>query len=206
MKYDMPPEFKPFMASVKRQCKTYGIELMLSPSRDVVLTDDLSQNCHGYFCDRDKALVVACGRPFKEWSRILVHEFCHMEQWKTDNRWDKWTDACLKTWDWIGGDAMMNKTQLTKVLDGMVELEKDCEMRAVEKIKKWGLPISISDYIKRANVYLYSYYMLPQIKRFPTGVHSDPVLIEMAPNKFKKSYRKVPKDMADYIVKNYAKK
>ena len=40
MKYDIPTEFKPFMTSVKRQCKTYGIELVLSPSRNVVLTDD----------------------------------------------------------------------------------------------------------------------------------------------------------------------
>lgn len=80
MKYEIPEEFKPFMASVKRQCKAYGIELILSPSKTVVLTDDFSQDCSGYFCDRDKALVVACGKPFNEWIEILIHEFCHMEQ------------------------------------------------------------------------------------------------------------------------------
>ena len=125
MKYDIPTEFKPFMASVKRQCKTYGIELVLSPSRTVVLTDDYTQDCSGYFCDRDKALVVACGKPFLDWFEILVHEFSHMEQWKTDPRWDKWTDSCGKTWDWLGGDIIMNNTQVRNVLDNMVELEKD---------------------------------------------------------------------------------
>lgn len=206
MKYEIPPEYKPFIASVKRQCKTYGIELVLAPSRDVVLTDDFSQDCSGYFCDRDKALVVACGKPFKDWFEILVHEFCHMEQWKTDNRWERWTDACGKTWEWMAGDIIMNKTQLRNVLDEMVELEKDCEMRAVEKIRKWGLPISVQKYVQKANVYLYSYHMLPEIKRFPTGVHSDKKLVEMAPKTFKKSYRKVPDEMAKYMLAKYTTK
>jgi hypothetical protein len=206
MKYDIPQEYKPFIASVKRQCKTYGIELMLSPSRTVVLTDDYLQDCSGYFCDTDKALVVACGKPFKEWFEILIHEFCHLEQWKTDPRWKKWTTACGKTWEWMAGDNIMNKTQLRNVLDDMVELEKDCEMRAVEKIRKWGLPVNITQYIKKANVYLYSYHMLPEIKKFPTGVHTDINLIEMAPKTFKKSYRKVPDDMANYIIAKYNNK
>jgi hypothetical protein len=206
MKYDIPEEYKPFMKSVKRQCKTYGIELVLSPSRNVVLTDDFTQDCSGYFCDRDKAIVVACGRPFKEWFEILIHEFCHMEQWKDDERWDKWTTACGKTWEWIAKDIMLNKSQFLKVLDDMVELEKDCEMRAVEKIKQWNLPINISMYTRKANVYLYSYYMLPAIKKFPTGVHSDQILVEMAPKVFKKSYRKVPEEIANYMITKYANK
>lgn len=206
MKYEVPQEYKPFMAAVKRQCKTYGVELMLSPSKDVVLTDDFSQNCSGYFCDTDKALVVACGKPFKEWFEILVHEFCHMEQWKSDPRWKEWTGACGKTWEWMAGDIIMNKTQLRNLLDKMVELERDCEIRSVEKIKKWGLPINITQYIKKANVYLYSYHMLPIIKRFPTGVHSDSILVDMAPSKFKKSYRNVPDDMSEYIIRMYKNK
>lgn len=206
MKYEIPEEFKPFMASVKRQCKAYGIELILSPSKTVVLTDDFSQDCSGYFCDRDKALVVACGKPFNEWIEILIHEFCHMEQWKNDERWNKWGEACGKTWDWVSGDIMLNKTQLANIMDDMVELEKDCEMRAVEKIKKWGLPINLTKYVKKANVYLYSYHMMPILKRFPTGIYTDKVLIEMSPKGFKKSYRKVPEDMANHMVKNYAKK
>jgi hypothetical protein len=203
MKYEIPEEFKPFIASVKRQCKTYGIELVLSPSRNVVLTDDFSQDCSGYFCDRDKALVVACGKPFQEWVEILIHEFCHMEQWKNDDRWNKWTDACEKCWSWLSGESIMNKTQLMNVLDVMVELERDCEIRAVEKIKKWNLPISVQKYVQKANIYLYSYYILPEIKKFPTGVHSDPELTKMSPSTFKKSYRKVPEEIRDYIIEFY---
>lgn len=206
MKYDIPSEYKPFIASVKRQCKIYGIELMLSPSRTVVLTDDYAQDCSGYFCDRDKVLAVACGKPFKDWIEILVHEFCHMEQWKTDPRWKGWTDACGKTWEWMAGDIIMNKTQLSNLLDNMVELERDCEIRAVEKIKKWGLPISVQKYVQKANIYLYSYHMLPVIKRFPTGIYTDTTLLDMSPKGFKKSYRKVPDEMAKYMTEKYMPK
>lgn len=206
MKYNIPEEFKPFVDSVKRQCKRYGIELVLAPSKSVVLTDDFLQDCHGYFCDTDKALVVACGRPFNEWVEILVHEFCHMEQWKSDPRWEKWIDSTSKTWDWLAGDVMMNNTQVWNMLDNMIELEKDCEMRSIAKIKQWGLPINKTRYVKKANIYLYSYSMLPKIKKFPTGVHSDPVLIEMSPKRFRKSYKDVPKEMADYIIEKYTNK
>jgi hypothetical protein len=206
MKYEIPTEFKPFMASVKRQCKTYGIELVLSPSKNVVLTDDYTQDCSGYFCDTNKALVVACGKPFEEWVEILIHEFSHMEQWKTDDRWDKWGIACGKTWEWLAGDIIMNKKQLLAVLNDMVELEKDCEMRSVEKIREWGLPVQIKQYVQKANIYLYSYYMLPEIKRFPTGVHSDNKLMKLAPTVFKKSYQKVPDDIRNYILTNFSKK
>jgi len=200
MKYDIPDEFKPFVSSVKRQCKAYGVELVLSPSRTVVLTDDFHQDCHGYFDDTAKTLVVACGRPFNEWIEILVHEFCHMEQWKSDERWEKWTDACDTTWTWMAGDRMLNKTQLNKTIDSMVELEKDCEMRAVEKIRKWGLPIPISNYIKKANIYLYSYHMLPELKKFPTGVYDDKILRGYSSDRFRKSYKNVPEKIKTRMI------
>tara|TARA_B110000503_G_C7058969_1_gene375779 strand:+ start:393 stop:1013 length:621 start_codon:yes stop_codon:yes gene_type:complete len=203
MRYDIPHEFKPFLTSVKRQCKSYGIDLVLSPSRNVVLTDDLSQDCSGYFCDRDKELVVACGRPFKDWFEVLIHEFSHMEQWKSDDRWDGWTNSCGKTWEWMSGNTIMNKIQINGVLDNMVELEKDCEMRAVEKIRQWNLPIPIGRYIQKANIYLYSYYLLPRIKKFPTGIYTDNTLVDLASKKFKKSYREVPEDIKGYILNKF---
>jgi hypothetical protein len=206
MRYNIPEEYKPFITSVKRQCKKYGIELILSPSKRVVLTDDYLQECSGYFCDTDKALVVACGKPFEEWVEILIHEFSHMEQWKSDERWNDWNDNTGKTWDWLAGNIMLNKTQVLNMLDSMVELEKDCEIRAIEKIKKWNLPVNLTRYVKKANVYLYSYHMMPILKRFPTGIYTDKTLIEMAPKGFKKTYRNVPKDMSEYIILNYSKK
>jgi hypothetical protein len=206
MKYDIPKEFKPFVNSVKRQCRDYKVDLVLSPSRKVVVTDDFETECGGYFDGDNRDLVVACGKPFEKWVEILVHESSHMDQWKSDDRWDKWGVSCSSMWAWLSGEKIMNRTQVSKMLDDMIELEKDCEMRAVEKIKKWGLPINVGKYIQRANIYLYSYGMMHKLKKFPTDIYSDNKLVAMASSTFKKNYKKVPEDIAEHMVRFYSQK
>jgi hypothetical protein len=206
MHYDIPEAFKPFIRSVKRQCKLYKVELVLSPSKLVVLTDDFKEECAGYFEDTEKALVVACGRPIEEWMQLLVHEYCHMEQWKSDERWAEWMVACGKLWGWMAGETMLNKKQLSAVIDTMIELEKDCEVRAIDMIQKWKLPIDKEGYIQRANIYLYSYAVIDKLKMFPTNCYTDPLLLRYVPTTFMKSYRKLPKGFEEYMLTKYSKK
>jgi hypothetical protein len=203
MKYEIPDEFKQFVAHVRRRCTNTGIELVLSPSRNVVITDSFSTDCSGYFDDVNKTLVVACGKPFNEWIEILVHEYSHMQQWLTDDRWSYWTDCCLDLWSWLDKEKVMNSTQLNKVLDGMIDLERDCELRALDNISKWNLPINKSRYKRKANLYLYSYRMLPIIKKFPTGLYDNKELIDMCPTRIKKNYNIIPDNVRELIIKIY---
>lgn len=203
MKYDVPHEFKQFVAHVKRRCTVNGIELMMSPSRNVVLTDSFSADCSGYFDEVNKVLVVACGKPFKEWIEIMVHEYSHMQQWLTDERWGHWTDCCLDLWDWLDGDNDLDEVQIRKVIDGMIELERDCEIRALENIRKWGLPINKTRYAKKANLYLYSYRVLPIIRKFPTGLYDNAELINMCPPRVLKRHDTVPDRVKELIIKTY---
>lgn len=204
MKYDIPDDFKKFVAHVKRRCRANKIELVLSPSRNVVITDSFSTDCSGYFDDVDKTLVVACGKPFSDWIEILVHEYSHMEQWLYDDRWEYWGECCQKLWEWIDGELMMNTVQLTKVLDGMIELERDCEVRSLANIDKFNLKINKSSYSKKANLYLYSYRIMPILKKFPTGIYENKSLVNMCPNKIKKNYKSVPDDIANEIIRLYS--
>jgi len=204
MKYEIPPEFKQFVANVRRRCSANRIELVLSPSRNVVITDSFSTDCSGYFDDVNRTLVVACGKPFEEWIEILVHEYSHMQQWLGDERWSHWTDCCLDLWSWLDGDKVMNTQQLTKVIDGMIELERDCEVRALENIRYWKLPINKARYGRKANLYLYSYKAMPIMKKFPTGLYDNVDLIKMCPTRIKKNYNTIPQDVLDLIVKTYA--
>jgi hypothetical protein len=204
MKYDIPDDFKKFVAHVKRKCKANKIELVLSPSRNVVITDTFSTDCSGYFDDVDRTLVVACGKPFSDWIEILVHEYSHMEQWLTDDRWEYWGECCQKLWEWIDGDLMMNNAQLGKVLDGMIELERDCEIRSLNNIKKFGLKINKSSYARKANLYLYSYRIMPKLKKFPSGIYENKSIVNMCPSKIKKDYTQVPKEIYDEIVRIYS--
>jgi hypothetical protein len=203
MKYDIPEEYKQFVAYVKRRCKIKGIELMLSPSRNVVITDSFSTDCSGYFDDVNKVLVVACGRPFNEWIEILIHEYSHMQQWTSDDRWTHWTDCCLDLWAWLDKEKTMNGTQLGKVLDGMVDLERDCELRAIENIKKWKLPINKAQYQRKANLYLYSYRLMAQLKKFPSGIYDNKEIVAMCPSRIVGNKSSVPDNIAKAILNKY---
>jgi len=204
MKYEIPDDFKKFVAHVKRRCKAHKIELVLSPSRNVVITDSFSTDCSGYFDDVDKTLVVACGKPFHDWVEILVHEYSHMEQWLTDDRWDYWGECCQKLWEWLDGDLRMNTVQLVKVLDGMIELERDCELRSIANINKFGLKINKAAYSRKANLYLYSYRIMPKLKKFPSGIYENKSLVNMCPSRIKKNYKEIPKEIADEIIRLYS--
>lgn len=205
MKYDIPNEFKQFVAHVKRKCKANGVELVLSPSKNVVITDTFSTDCSGYFDEVDKTLVVACGKPFEQWIEILIHEYSHMEQWLTDERYEKWGNGCLQLWDWLDKSLMLNNLQLNKVLDSMIELEGDCERRSLENIRKWKLPINKANYSRKANLYLYSYRMMPIIKKFPTGIYDHKELVKMCPNRLLKRVKEVPKPIQDEIIRLFLK-
>lgn len=204
MKYDIPHDFKPFVAYVKRMCKVKGIELMLSPSKTVVVTDTFSTDCSGYFDEQDKVLAVACGKPFEQWIEILVHEFAHMQQWLHDERWEYWTQCCLDLWMWLDKEKIMNNSQLKSVIDGMIDLERDCEIRALGLINKWKLPINKSAYKRKANLYLYSYRMMPMLKKFPTGIYTNESLVSMCPSRMLKKYDKVPDIISDTIIRIYS--
>jgi len=203
MKYDIPQEFKPFVAFVKRMCKLHKVELMLSPSRTVVITDTFSTDCSGYFDDVDKVLAVACGKPFEQWIEILVHEYSHMEQWLHDDRWGRWTDSCGELWSWLDKEKIMNNSQLKSVLDGMIELERDCEVRALNTIAKWNLPVNKARYKRKANLYLYSYRLMPKLRKFPTGIYDNEHIVSMCPSRMLKKYDKVPENIEKAILDRY---
>jgi hypothetical protein len=203
MKYEIPQEFKPFVAYVRRMCKTHKVELMMSPSKTVVLTDNFSADCSGYFDDVDKVMAVACGKPFKDWIEILVHEFSHMQQWLDDDRWEHWTDCCGELWSWLDKEKIMNNSQLKYVIDGMIELERDCEVRALDNITKWKLPINKSEYKRKANLYLYSYRMMPILRKFPSGIYDNKTLVSMCPPRMLKKYNKIPEHIEKAILDRY---
>lgn len=102
----------------------------------------------GGWCDGDEIAIAGRSALFEE---TFVHEFAHMMQaiekspiWKKE----------FKFWDDLEKD---NVTSLSwpRVLE-IIELERDCEKRAIALSKKWDL-FDNKIYAQRANVYLYFY-------------------------------------------------
>ena len=86
----------------------------------------------------------------------------------------------------------------------MIDLERDCEIRALGLIDKWKLPINKSAYKRKANLYLYSYRMMPILKKFPTGIYTNESLVSMCPPRMLKKYDKVPDIISDTIIRIYS--
>jgi hypothetical protein len=193
--FQIPDEYKPFVKSVKRKCKYHKINFMLCPAKWVIFTEDFKEECSGYFDDKYKSLVVSCGKPVSDWMPVFIHESSHLDQWVHDKRWKSWEQMCIDFWEYMAGNKMLNKAQVNKLVDVMIELELDCEIRSVEKIKKWALPLNIAEYIKKANIYVYSYRIMVDYKKFPTGVYYDPKVLDAAPDKFQKDYSVVPEQL-----------
>jgi hypothetical protein len=47
---------------------------------------------------------------------------------------------------------------------------------------------------------------MDKLKKFPTDIYRDQVLINMAPTTFQKSYKRVPEKIAKHMIQFYSKK
>jgi hypothetical protein len=145
-----------FVDHVRKHLKEYGMTLIFGRGSSVNL--GTGGRTFGYFDDFEK--VIRVGRQHKEWLDTLVHEYCHFLQW---------LDASTQTWQvdsracWIVDDYLFeNKKnpELAWAFSRVRDYERDCEIRSVKMIRKWKLPISEKTYIRNANLYVYSYYIM----------------------------------------------
>ena len=68
---------------------------------------------------------------------ILIHEYCHFLQWKTDrNFWDNSCEYYDVLFDWIANPTMeVDENTLQKSLETILSIEHDCETRVLKLIK-----------------------------------------------------------------------
>jgi hypothetical protein len=170
-----------FIDDLIKLCKENSIKLELSDTEKVTAKDNLK--CNGYF-DGEK-LVVATKNPLNLWLRILVHESCHVDQSIEDKKWyNDCNDHISKIDKWLKNSKkdFEDKEKSYKIV---AELELDCERRAINKIKKYKLPIDINEYIKEANEYILGYMKSRKTGKWDDGTKTlDKKLRESMPNKF----------------------
>lgn len=147
-----------FIISLKRKANKLGVTLELTNETDVYISEHIK--CAGYFqskCGKDpNLLVTATKMPIERWLSTLVHESCHMDQWsekiKLWKEHDKLNDNIVDEW-------LEGKNHSIKKVEAAIkitrDLELDCEQRAVNKIKRFNLPINTAEYIQKANVYIF---------------------------------------------------
>lgn len=174
-----------FIKHVDRACKRKGFELELLNTVFVDVGDNAPSA--GYFSEDEKKIVV-CVKT-KKFIDILAHEFGHFNQYIEDEQWyDYHSKSYEKVFEWLEGKRVRN---IGFHLGNCLELELDCEKRAVEIIKKFNLNINIQDYIQRANAYVYFWRYLEHTRRwcnpYNTPSNNDEIARTM-PTRFLKEY------------------
>lgn len=108
------------------------------------------------------SVTISKKRSIEKWFGTFVHETCHIDQYNERPSWFK--NKCkhiFKFNEWHEGkDVILDWLTIKNI----VELEVDCERRAIEKILSEGLPIDIKKYSQEANYYISRY-----VKTFDTG-------------------------------------
>jgi hypothetical protein len=95
---------------------------------------------------------------------------------------------------WTNGKRLTKK-KVQAYIKGVLAVELDCEKRAVENIKKFGLPCDIDDYIQKANAYVYFYqFVLKRRKWYSPGKapYEIPEVYSKMPTKFLNRYDRMP--------------
>lgn len=193
-----------FLDLIKKECDEAGVKYFFPEEKNVPYPGNPDMKVSGYFDDiPEPVLACAIGKPESEWYEILVHESCHMEQWKEKS--EMWINCrrdgidCDKGMDdWLGGKDF-HEDEYTYYIRTMQDVEIDCEKRSVEKIKRLGLPIDVKGYIKRANSYLFFYSVLLQTRKWSDiPPYNVPEIVELMPDFFSSNiedYYEVPEKL-----------
>ena len=139
-----------FLDQVKKQCDNYNVILHLENSQGIEFKNT-GIMCNGYFVDSPHPkLGVATNKDIKDWFLVLLHEYCHMEQWLekspywTNNKMEKGEASDLID-SWMNNEIEIASKQLEELFNIVILLEADCEARAIQNINNFQLDIRQKD-------------------------------------------------------------
>lgn len=95
----------------------------------------------------------------------MIHEYCHMQQFLESH--PTWMALASRgqMWNWLSGIDYPDDVITESVLAYM-NVEIDCEKRAVEFHQEWDTGINIEEYIQKANAYILFYRYLREYRKW----------------------------------------
>ncbi len=170
-------------------------------------TEQLEDVCGGWCWIDDDKKEFAVAMKHHMGFEILIHEYCHFLQWKTDRKlWDRSMETYDILFDWINHpllainpfvkDYNVTSQELDQSLHDILEIEHDCEKRVLKIVKNCPIEDFDTDkYIRAINAYLWSYHLNRELRLRPKHpIYSERVLKYM-PNNFNT-------DLSFYLDKN----
>lgn len=197
-----------FILKVVRELLSHNFSVLLYN------TEKLEDNCGGWcWIDEDEnkkefAVAMKHNMGFE----ILIHEYSHFLQWKTDRAF--W-DSTLKTYDvlfdWIADLTLeVDELELEQSLKDIISIEHDCEKRVLKMVKNNPIENFDTDkYIRASNAYIWSYHLNKELRKRPTNpIYSEKVLPYM-PNIFNENVEyylnssNITKEMRSALLQEY---
>lgn len=182
-----------FIEDLKTICAGKNITLNLSTDSFVTFCED-GMKCNGYFDDSSNVLACAMGKDVSQWLFILLHESCHMDQFfEQVEAWTNNQHGMSNVDKWLGGDDSIGADLIESDIKSSMECELDCEMRTVEKIKKYNLEdiINVENYIQKSNAYILFYLWMKKYRKW-YSIGKEPYnqneIVEAMPNTFDIDY------------------
>lgn len=196
-----------FFDDIERMANKYGVKVIYDSS-ELVYAKGEKEGCAGYFDSELRVLKIANHKTISDTCAIMAHESSHMDQWIQDRYiWDKLAPGYALFFEWLNG-KICKREHLEESVQDIIRLELDCEKRAVAKIKRYGLPVNISVYKKRANCYLYGYLYFLEKRKWIPKLYDKKEIWTIAPDKFPSKHITIPVRLrakfAQYPHKNKA--
>lgn len=206
----MKTSIKRLINIIEKECSINNVELAFEESNGVRFKNS-NIICNGYFIDQPKpVLVVATKKKKRDWILVLLHEYCHMKQWLEkspawfNNKLPDNTECSDRLDLWLSGVLNLSDDELERYIQINIELEADCEKRALRLIDEFRLPISKEDYAKKANSYILFYHIVKKYRRW-YSLGKEPYFIESVWSKMPETmdldYTKISPEIEQILLK-----
>jgi hypothetical protein len=199
-------KIKDFIQAEIAHCKKHRIAVHLIKQKQ--LLDDVE--CSGFFTDEPQPLLrVNASDDLQEWFPIFIHETCHKDQFLEKS--DEWTAKIQKDYDselifdmWVARAIELKKHQFGPVLQQIIDIELDCEKRAVYKIKEYDLPLDVEEYIQKANAYIFYYHAVAHQRRYSQrrAPYANPNVWKKMPVDFDCDYATIKTEMLNIFLEH----
>lgn len=159
----------------------------------------------------EKELVVALDHDMG--FEVFLHEYCHYLQWKENRElWDKSLLTYDILFEWIDKPELTyTDEQINQSLNDIIELEHDCEGRALRLLKHNPIEgVDVDKYIRAVNAYLLHYHVNRSLRKRPKNpIYSKNVLAHMPNTFFSLPYylnnSNISDDMVNAFLQEYEK-
>lgn len=153
-------QFNEIKSVIKQECKKHGVQFYQGRGNTVLFRDNVKSN--GYFTDGAEGFPprLAIAGKGKNLLDVLVHEYCHMQQFLEQS--PEWTalEGKGQIWEWVGGVDGFTEEELDESFKAAYGIEVDCEVRSIMQHREWKTGLNEEEYIQKANAYTMFYLFM----------------------------------------------